>query len=305
LTAPDGQDGDGFGSSVAIDRDKVFIGAPYDDVDFIDQGSAHVFSRSNGVWHWNQRPIAGDGETNDRFGYSVAISAGRLLIGAPGDNVGADADQGSAYVFTQFNPCCVPLSWTRQQKLTANEGAAGDQFGYSVAINGDTLVVGAPFADFPGVADQGSAYVFVRDSTAWGQQRRLYAGTGRAQDRFGYSVAITTNSSFTVLDSGLPGQSSTNPTGTFVVVGAPFHDVGANQDQGAAFVFARKLNSTSWGEVPSEKLTATSGAAGDRFGSAVAVPPISAQYVYVVVGAPHRNDPRGSAYVFTGAIYQQ
>jgi hypothetical protein len=296
LTAPDGQDGDAFGSAVAIDRDKVFIGAPYDDVDYIDQGSVNVFSRSQGVWRWNRRPIAGDGEAQDHFGYSVAIdgSTGRLLIGAPGDDVGSNADQGSAHVFTQFNPCCVPLSWTRQQKLTAQDGAAGDQFGYSVAIYRDTLVVGAPFDDFPGVPNQGSAYVFLRDPTAWSQQHKLTASDGAAKDQFGYSVAISSNSSYPVLGSGLPGQTQVDEF-TFVVVGAPFQDIGANPDQGSAYVFKRKSNSTSWGSYD-QKLTATSGGVDMRFGSAIAVPPISAQYV--VVGAPYRNNASGSAYVF-------
>ena len=133
------------------------------------------------------------------------------MVGACGDDVGANADQGSAYVFTRSG-----TTWSQQAKLTAADGAAGDWFGYSVAVSGDTAVVGAAGDDVGANADQGSAYVFARSGTTWTQQAQLTAADGAAGDCFGRSVAVS---------------------GDTAVVGASDDDVGANTDQGSAYVF--------------------------------------------------------------------
>jgi hypothetical protein len=284
LTAPGGFAGlnSWFGYSVAIDSDKIVIGAPGDDIGAnTSQGEAHIFIISNGFWNWHQQLTASDGAAVDLFGHSVAIdgSTGRVLIGAPYDDIGANGNQGSAYIFgRQF----ATSPWTQQQKLMASDGAAGDLFGYSVAIHVSTLVVGAPQDDIGANTDRGSAYVFVRPTTTWSQQQKLTASDGASLDLFGYSVAISSDTS-----------------GLLVVVGALLDDIGTNQDQGSAYVFRRSFyNSTTWSQ--SQKLTALKGGAGDRFGKAVALPPSNAQHVVVgalndTVGA---NISQGSAYVF-------
>ena len=94
------------------------------------------------------------------------------------------SDSGSAYVFTRTG-----TTWTEQAKLTASDGAADDRFGSSVAIAGDTIVVGAYWDDDNG-SDSGSAYVFTRTGTTWTEQAKLTASDGAADDQFGRSVAI-------------------------------------------------------------------------------------------------------------------
>ena len=123
------------------------IGARYDDDNGSNSGSAYVYVRSNGVWSKQQKLTASDGSENDRFGYSVSIDGDTAVIGAYGD----DGYTGSAYVYARSNGV-----WSELQKLTASDGAAEDHFGWSVAIDGDTVVIGAWVdGDY-----SGSAYVF-------------------------------------------------------------------------------------------------------------------------------------------------
>ncbi len=283
LTAADGAAEDLFGRAVALSGDTAVIGAPRDNVTGDDQGSAYVFTRSGAVWTLQQKLTADDGAADDDFGRSVALSIDTVVVGADSDTIGANAGQGSAYVFTRGGAV-----WTQQQKLTANDGAAGDHFGVSVAISGDTVVVGANLADiFPNV-DQGAAYVFTRSGAVWTPQQKLTANDGAANDFFGVSVTLS---------------------GDTVVVGAYFDDSGANTDQGSAYVFTRGFTSSGAVWTLQQKLTAADGAARDQFGCSVAISGDT-----VVVGA-YLDDigytNQGSAYVFTrgltpsGAVWTQ
>jgi hypothetical protein len=176
LAATDGGVADFFGTSVAISGDTAIVGSDQDDVGVnFDQGSAYIFVRSGTTWSQQQKLTASDGASPDIFGYSVAISGDTVIVGAPPDDVGANTDQGSAYVFVRSG-----TTWTEQQKLTAGDGAAGDTFGSSVAISGETIIVGAVNDDVGGNTDQGSAYVFVRSGTTWSQQQKLTASLGRS-----------------------------------------------------------------------------------------------------------------------------
>jgi hypothetical protein len=268
LTASDGAAFDSFGQSVAISGETAIVGAPLDDVGANgNQGSAYVFVRVGATWSQQQKLTASDGATFDFFGFSVAISGETAIVGASLDDVGANADQGSAYVFVR-----VGTMWSEQQKLTASDGAAGDQFGIAVALSGETAIVGANLGDVGANVDQGSAYVFVRVGATWSEQQKLTASDGAADDRFGQSVALS---------------------GETAIVGANLDDVGANADQGSAYVFVRA--GTAWSE--QQKLTASDGAADDRFGQSVALGGETA-----IVGAPlddvGTNTAQGSAYVF-------
>ncbi|MBS1797330.1 MAG: carboxypeptidase regulatory-like domain-containing protein, partial [Acidobacteria bacterium] len=215
----DGAANDLFGSSVAISGDTVVIGAYAGDVGAnADQGAAYVFTRNGAAWTPQAKLTASDGAANDLFGISAAINGDTVVIGAQSDDVGANADQGSAYIFVRSG-----VSWTPQAKLTASDGAAGDQFGGSAAIDGNTVVIGAYFDDVGANADQGSAYVFVRNEAAWTQQQKLTGAGGAADDRFGRSVAIS---------------------GDKIIVGANFSDASVSipfspqaADQGAVFIF--------------------------------------------------------------------
>jgi uncharacterized repeat protein (TIGR01451 family) len=264
LTASDGTAGNAFGFSVSVSGDTAVVGVPLaTTAGGTGAGSAYVFVRSGTVWSEQQKLTAPDGETNDFFGFSVSVSDDTALIGAYEDNNAGGANAGSTYVFLRSGTV-----WSQQQKLTAPDGAAGDWFGYSVSVSGDTAVVGAPGADTAGGVDAGSAYVFLRSGTAWSQQQKLTAPDGAANDSFGSSVS---------------------ESGDTAVIGAP----GDDSSRGSAYVFAR--SGAAWGQP--QKLTASDGAADDWFGYSLSVSGDTA-----VVGA-YLDDTAGgtdagSAYVF-------
>ena len=267
-TATDGTAIDNFGWSVAISGDYALVGAYTDNIGAnADQGSAYVFVRSGSSWIQQAKLTATDGAGNDLFGVSVAISGDYALVGAYGDDIGANASQGSAYVFVRSGS-----SWIQQAKLTATDGAGNDLFGVSVAISGDYALVGAYGDDIGANASQGSAYVFVRSGSSWIQQAKLTATDGATNDLFGFSVAIS---------------------GDYALVGAYQDDIGANTQQGSAYVFVRGGGTWTF----QQKLTASDGAASDYFGNSVA---ISGDYALVGayfddIGA---NTSQGSAYMF-------
>ena len=118
-----------------------------------DEGAAYPLT-IDPLIYVEQKVIA-SGAANDNFGYSVALDGDTALVGAARDDVGANTDQGSAYVFTRSG-----TTWRLQQKLTASDGAASDQFGSSVALSGDTALVGAYYDDVGANTNQGSAYFY-------------------------------------------------------------------------------------------------------------------------------------------------
>jgi hypothetical protein len=273
LTTGDAAAGDLFGHSVAISGDTAVIGAYYDDDAGENSGSTYVFVRSGTAWSQQAKLTAGDAATGDWFGFSVAISGDTTVIGAIGDDDGG-TESGSAYVFVRSG-----TSWSQQAKLTASDAAAGDYFGFSVAINGDTAVIGAAYADDGGI-NSGSAYVFVRSGTTWSQQQKLKAGDAAAGGHFGYSTAIS---------------------GDTAVIGA-YGDNESGLDSGSAYVFVR--SGTSWSQ--QQKLKAGDAAAYDEFGKSVAISGDTA-----VIGAYLDDDndkiASGSVYVFvrSGTAWSQ
>ena len=156
-----------------------------------------------------------------------------------------------------------PLIASQQAKLTAGDGAADDRFGRSVALSGDTALVGVPYDDTAVGTNAGSAYVFVRSGTNWSQQAKLSTGDGAADDWFGYGVALA---------------------GDTALVGAPLHDTTAGTDAGSAYVFVR--SGTTWSQ--QARLTAGDGAADDSCGYGVALSGDTA-----LVGAPGHDTAAG------------
>jgi hypothetical protein len=207
---------------------------------------------------------ASDAAAVDLFGNSVAISVRTIVVGSQRDD-DAGADSGSAYVFVRSG-----TNWSQQAKLTASDAAAGDEFGVSVAISGETIVVGAP-SDSDAGPFSGSAYVFVRNGMSWSQQAKLTASDAAAGDEFGISVTIS---------------------GRTVVVGSRSDD-DAGFNSGSAYVFVR--GGVSWRQ--QAKLVASDAAAVDRFGTSVAISGRT-----VVIGSPEDDDTaginQGSVYVF-------
>ena len=317
------------GHSVSVDGDTAIVGAPLDTGIGANTGSATVFTRSNGVWTQQAKLVAPDGATNDQFGYAVVVSGDTAIVGAPQDDVGADSNRGSVYVFTRTGTV-----WTQQQKLTAFDGAAGDRFGYSLAMSGDTLIVGAPLDNIGTSTDRGSAYVLTVNAGVWNQQAKLSPFTGAPGDEFGNSVAISGDLAVVGAhladdggtDSGaahvfgrsggvwtqhstlLPGSevvagdqfgASVAMSGLTAIVGAPLDDetVSGILNRGAAYSF--RLNAGIWTQ---QKLIPPNGAAGDQFGGAVAISGDMA-----IVGARFDDGDTGSASVFarTGVTWTQ
>jgi len=186
LTADDGAAADFFGASVALAGDTAVIGAPGHDMGTsADQGAAYVFVCAGDAWSQQARLSAGDGAAGDNLGAAVAVSGDTALIGAPGADVAANANQGAAYVFERLGG-----QWSERQKLTAGSGAQHNYFGGAVALDGDLALIGAERDDVAGYKDQGSAYIFARNGSLWGEHQRLIAGDGAAGDYFGGSVAL-------------------------------------------------------------------------------------------------------------------
>jgi nucleoside-specific outer membrane channel protein Tsx len=212
LTASDGAEYDLFGSSVAVSGSTALVGAYYHRD---GSGAAYVFVQSGTSWSQQAELIASDEASGDEFGFPVAVSGGTAAVGAVGHKVGSHVAQGAAYVFVESGG-----AWSQQAELTASDGVAFDEFGFSVAVIGSTAVVGAPkhpYSSFPlDSPGPGAAYVFGENAGTWSEQAELTASDGVPFDGFGDSVVIN---------------------GTMALVGAPGHAVSSNQDQGAAYVF--------------------------------------------------------------------
>jgi Ca2+-binding RTX toxin-like protein/6-phosphogluconolactonase (cycloisomerase 2 family) len=259
LVASDGVAGDYFGWSVGIAGDTAIVGA-YDDDN--GRGSAYIFDETSpGVWTQRSKLVASDGAAPDCFGWSVGIAGDTAIIGALYDSDRGESS-GSAYIFVETSPGV----WTQRQKLLAADTAMHDFFGSSVAISGDTAVVGAPNSNGK-APDSGSAYVFEKTTTGvWTQKAKLTAQDGASFDEFGWhSVAIS---------------------GDTVIVGAENN----GEYRGAAYIF-EETRPGVWTQ--QAKLTAPDGATYDKFGRSVAISGDT-----VIVGVPWDDSERGSAYMF-------
>lgn len=277
LVASDGGASHWFGDSSAIDGDIAVVGATYGSLS--NQGSAYVFYRNQGgtdAWGEVKELLATDGEIADNFGKAVAISGDYIVVGAYQDDVGINTNQGSAYVFYRNQGGAD--NWGQVKKLVAGDGATQDQFGLSVAISGDYILVGAPFGDGAG-GDEGSAYVFYRyqgGADNWGQVKELLAAGGTYQDQFGYSVALS---------------------GDTAVVGAKYDHIGSNADQGSACLFGRNQGGAdNWGQL--KQLVPSDGVVSESFGTSMAM---SGDLLLVgaEIGWDGASTRPGSAYVYS------
>jgi len=241
---------EGFGSSAAISGDTAVVGA-YARANYT--GAAYVFARSGSSWSPQATLLPAGLAEFDFFGLSVAVSGDTAVVGA----YGQATQTGAAYVFVRNGS-----SWTLQQKLQASDASTFSRLGYSVAVDGNTVALGA----YAKNGFTGAAYVFVRNGEVWSQQQKLVATGATLGDTFGYSLAISG-------DTLVVGRSN----GT------------SNPQVGAAYVFTR--SGSSWSQ--QQKLLAADGVAGDFFGVSVAVHGDTA-----LVGATNRNNNIGAAYVF-------
>ena len=286
LTASDADLSDEFGISAAISDDgsRAIVGAWGEDGAGSLRGAAYVFSRSGTTWTQEQKLTASDTQDDDRFGYSVAISddGTRCIVGAYREDGGAGnplSDAGAAYVFSRSG-----TTWTEEQKLTASDAQASDEFGYSVAISDDgtRCIVGAYLEDGGAgdpISGAGAAYVFSRSGTTWTEEQKLTL-SAQGSDYFGFSVAMSDD-------------------GTRVIVGALYEDGGAGDpllNAGAAYVFSR--SGTTWTE--KQKLTASDAQTQDLFGYSVA---ISSDGTRCIVGSRDEDGGAGDPISNAGAAY--
>jgi hypothetical protein len=317
--------GDRFGAAVAVSGETVVIGAYQEDSNATgvngnqsnnsvgNAGAAYVFVRSGTTWSQQAYLKASNTNPSDSFGYSVAVSGDTVVVGAHGEDSNATGvngnqgdnsatESGAAYVFVRSG-----TTWSQQAYLKASNTGVEDNFGTSVAVSGDTVVVGAEGEDSNATgingnrgdnsaAESGAAYVFVRSGTTWSQQAYLKASNTGADDAFGISVAVSGDT--LVVGARFEARNATGVNGNQGDNSAPF--------SGAAYVFVR--GGTTWRQQAYLKASNTGAGDdfGDDFGYRVAVSGDT-----VVVGAPgeasnatgvNGNQSNNSA-TFAGAAY--
>ena len=311
LTADDAKDGDWFGRSVSVFEDWAIFGAP-----FSDEGRAYLYRRVLGEWNHHPTVRANDWSEGDEFGFSVSIYDKTMIVGAPNKDNG-----GAVYVFTLQGE-----TWTEDKKLTASDGVSGDKFGWSVAIRGDTVIVGA----FEKDGGKGAVYAFVlAGDGSWDEGMRLIPRNGIvSKELFGSAVALSGDRALIGAhgseekgrDSGVAyifqrvngewkEEAKLVPvdgncgyyfgldvalSGDTAIIGSPFGSY-----SGSVYVFVRQDSGTrddgTWEEV--QTLTPANGKAGDWFGYSVAISGDTA-----VIGAVYDDEMgsnSGSGYVYT------
>jgi len=285
LLPTDGAEDDWFGISVSISGDTAVIGARRDDDNGSDSGSAYIFRYDGSIWYQEAKLLPADGAEYDGFGIEVSISGDRAVIGASYDDDSGQSS-GSAYVFR--HDAGSPGNWIQEAKLVPVDGAEGDFFGNSVALSGDTAVIGAPYDSDQGTCG-GSAYVFRYDPGPenWIQEAKLMPADGAAWDYFGTSVALSG-------DTTLIGASNDGNTG--------LGDYGYGNYDGHGSAYVYRFDGSTW--VEEAKLLASDATASDHFGI-VAIDNDTA-----VIGAYGNDDNgaySGSAYLFhfDGSVWAQ
>ena len=265
---------DSFSHAVAISGDTVVVAAPFEDSNATgvngdgannsagDSGAAYVFTRVGTNWTQQAYLKAGNSGASDNFGLSIGIDGNTAIVGAPSEDGAATGVNGNAandlapyagatYVFVRAGN-----AWSQQAYLKSSNTEESDNFGYAVAISGETVAVGAPSeaSNTTGVNGNqsnndalasGAAYVFNRSGSVWTQQAYLKAGNTSPDAYFGSSVALS---------------------GVTLIVGAPFES-GNAVESGASYVFVRGGN--TWSQ--DAYLKAPNAGANDQFGSSVAV----------------------------------
>ena len=333
LAAADTADNTSFGMAVAVDGAYALVGTPGDDVNGSNSGAAYLFLQSQGGldgWGQVKKLVADDADAEDIFGVSVDISGDYIVVGAGAED-GAGSSRGAVYIF--YKDQGGVDNWGQFKKLTATGAEDNDGFGFAVALDGDTLIVGADGVDGDGT-DEGAAYVFYKDhggADNWGLVVALEAADPEDGNQFGYAIDLSGD----VAVIGSPGENGAGSNrgasyifsrdmggadgwgqlkrltaadtaddvwlgtsvaldGALAVVGAGWDD-GEGTDRGAAYIFSRDQGGAdNWGQF--KKLTASDAHDSDLFGYAVAV-----DGDYIVVGAGWSKGggtERGQAYVF-------
>ncbi|MDJ0756700.1 MAG: FG-GAP repeat protein [Ardenticatenaceae bacterium] len=281
IFATDWQSGANFGWSVAIDGSTALVGAYLVNFgDDKDQGAAYLFEKDSGGpdnWGEIKKLEAADGEMGDYFGYAVDLEGETAVVGAQLVDFSPFTDQGAVYVFGQNKDG--PDNWGLVKKLSASDGLQREHFGTSVSLSGDTIAVGAYWADNATELDQGAVYIYDRNRNGtdnWGEAKKILAGDGLGGDHFGWSVHLL---------------------GDNLLVGAPEATISTQSGRGAAYLFDRTDGgSNGWGQI--DKLFSQTGEDNDNFGSAVSF--AADTYLIGAKGATvSEKTAQGTAYLFS------
>lgn len=257
-----------FGRALAVQGDTLIVTARKYDSDSENDGTAYEYVFRSGLWTYRTEIIPATEPADEAyFGQSVAIQGDLMVIGARNDNPNK---AGALYVFRQTS-----IGWSQIARLTPQDGEKNDQYGFSVAMSGTTIAVGARRADFvkgtKSETDEGAAYVYSVRGNNVEFVTMLTASNAKAGDEFGQAIAIA---------------------GDVIAVGAPKTDIDQNADQGTVYLFRRMGN--QWIEV--NKVAASDGGAGDGFGYSMA-----AYGNHLLTGAHFANvsgsQQAGAAYV--------
>lgn len=254
--------GDLFGTSAALSGTHVLVGAPASDEHGPNSGAAFGYTFTGSSFAATGPVPPADLNAQDSFGFDVDLDAGRAVVGAPGDNEAA-SDGGSVYVLDEAS------GWSAV-KLTASDPDSVQFFGNSVAIDGDTIAVGAPRDDTQ-ASDAGAVYVFEFDGSAWNETQKLTPAGLDASDKFGVVVALDGD----------------------VLMGTAADDDDLGSNAGAVWVYRR--TGGTW--LLEDKLAPADLAAGDSFGFDLALDGDTA-----LIGAPEQDGPSpgtGAAYFYT------
>lgn len=270
LAAGEGQSGDRFGASVSVDSAAgvVAVGAFNGDVPGITNcGSVYVYLYSGGAWGFEAELSASDAAAGDEFGGSVSVSGGTIVVGARGHEDPGLFNSGAAYVFVSSGG-----AWVEDAILIASDQASSSRFGTSVAVSGDTVVVGAPSHN----GGTGAAYIFSDDGLNGLHDQKLEPFDAIPGQNFGNSVAIA---------------------GDKAVIGSFIDNPGGATQAGSAYPFQRSAG--VWSS-DAGKFIASDPASGDQLGSSVAISGTT-----VIAGAPGNSalgSAAGAAFVFTISI---
>ena len=279
--------GDNFGASVSIDRDTAIVGAPFDDDRDTNAGAVYVFERHHRghvAWSQTKKLFASDAIRGSLFGIVLALDGDVAVVRGEIDDPNFDfvpaPDSSAAYILSRNHNG--PNAWGETARVTASDAFFGDNFGESLAIRGNTLIVGASFAEGNRgrpeealLGNSGAAYIFARDHhspAVWREVVKLTALDAGENDEFGSSVSLD---------------------GDIAVIGAANDDDtnGLAPRSGAAYVFSRHhAGPNAWGQVA--KLKASDAEAGDQFGRRVAI-----DRTRVLIGAPGIHALPGAVYV--------
>ncbi len=267
LVPQDGSPDDRLGTSISASKDTILIGSPNDDAKGTDSGSAYLYRYGPllGTWNLEDKLLAADGKQNVHFGWAVSLSDDVAVVAAPFHN---DLGYfGSVYVY-RFDQASG--TWTEENILRGYDNWRDDLFGYSLCVDGDTIVIGTPFDDDEGT-DSGSVYIYGYDSGSgtWNQEAKLHASDATGGEYFGLTASICEE---------------------FALIGAPWDD-SCGYVSGAAYVFRYDPASAMWKE--EAKLTPSNSKPGNQFGIA-----LSLSDGIAAIGAGLGKDDSGSVYIF-------